>query len=373
MKGVYMARGRKKENDKKRRWNGSGCIRKLSGNRKNPFVALLTTGYEFNEITLKRKQIQKPLGYYPTWDAADNALEKYFDNPYDVINDNLTFTDVYNEWSKRYFKTLNNHSSERTVISAYNHSKPMHDMIFKSITITIMKDTINNSNIGPATKGRMKSLYNLMFDFACESRIVEVNTARNFTMKGLLKEIDKRRVSKKPFSEHDEDILWKNIDYGFTKMILIGLYTGWRPQELVLLDRNNIDIKNWTMIGGMKTEAGTNRIIPVHKKIRDLVSYYYSQSDGYERLFNDFDGQQGTFMTYDKYRGRFNKVMNRCRLSGYTPHCTRHTFITKAKESKVDEYAIKMIVGHESDDVTEKVYTHRDDLKFMIEEIDKIK
>lgn len=90
-------------------------------------------------------------------------------------------------------------------------------------------------------------------------------------------------------------------------------------------------------------------------------------------LFNDNDGQNGTKMTYDKYRGRFKKVMTHCNLKGYTPHCTRHTFVTKAKVSGVDEYAIKLIIGHETSDITEKVYTHRDTLSFMRIEMEKIK
>ena len=50
-----------------------------------------------------------------------------------------------------------------------------------------------------------------------------------------------------------------------------------------------------------------------------------------------------------------------------TPHCTRHTFISKAKSKDVrmDEYILKLIVGHDINDITEHVYTHRelDELK----------
>lgn len=63
-------------------------------------------------------------------------------------------------------------------------------------------------------------------------------------------------------------------------------------------------------------------------------------------------------MTYDKYRGRFNKVM-KCLNLTHRPHETRHTFITKAKECHVDEYILKLTVGHAITDITEKTYTHR--------------
>lgn len=72
-------------------------------------------------------------------------------------------------------------------------------------------------------------------------------------------------------------------------------------------------------------------------------------------------GQIDTTMTYDKYRSRFRKAMQRIGADGlYSPHCTRHTFITAAKQHKMEEPALKLIVGHEINDVTEAVYTHRD-------------
>ena len=43
------------------------------------------------------------------------------------------------------------------------------------------------------------------------------------------------------------------------------------------------------------------------------------------------EGQKGTKMTYDKYRGRFVKVMAQCGLKIY-PHCL-YDFITKGKFS----------------------------------------
>lgn len=118
-------------------------------------------------------------------------------------------------------------------------------------------------------------------------------------------------------------MLWDNIDFPFASMILIGIYTGWRPQELAILKTNDIDIENRTMLGGLKTDAGKNRIVPIHPKIIPLVESYYNKNN--ELLFNDFTGQQGSSMTYEKYRGRFNKVMERLKMN-HRPHDTRHTF-----------------------------------------------
>lgn len=77
-------------------------------------------------------------------------------------------------------------------------------------------------------------------------------------------------------------------------------------------------------------------------------------------------------MTYDKYRKRFQKVMDRLKLNHH-PHETRHTFISKAKACGMDEYILKLIVGHAIEDITEKVYTRRtiEQLRSEIEKIAK--
>ena len=56
-------------------------------------------------------------------------------------------------------------------------------------------------------------------------------------------------------------------------------------------------------------------------------------------------------LTYDKYRGRFDKVMMALNMK-HTPHETRHTFITQAKKCQVNEYMLKKIIGHEVRDLS---------------------
>ncbi len=48
-----------------------------------------------------------------------------------------------------------------------------------------------------------------------------------------------------------------------------------------------------------------------------------------------------------------------------------YAFITRAKEAGVDEYCLKLIVGHQIGDVTERVYTHRT-VESLAAEIEKI-
>ena len=76
-------------------------------------------------------------------------------------------------------------------------------------------------------------------------------------------------------------------------------------------------------------------------------------------------------MTYDQYSYRFHKTLAEVGILDHTPHDTRKTFVTRAKKYKLDEYAIKRIVGHSITDITEKIYTERSD-EWLVSEIEKM-
>ena len=151
-------------------------------------------------------------------------------------------------------------------------------------------------------------------------------------------------------------------DIPWVDMVLIAMYTGFRPQEVAILETKNIFLDENKIIGGIKTDNGRDRVVPIHPAIKSLVEKRFIQAtERYhsDRLFNDPKGQQSTKMTYDMYRGRFMNVMKEMGFKGLTPHCTRHTFSTQAKRCGMDAGIRKRIMGHSLDkDVTESVYTH---------------
>ena len=242
------------------------------------------------------------------------------------------------------------------------------------IRVSHLEGTIINAQVGDSTKNRMKSLFNMLYKYAVAHDIVEKDYASVMFANG--NPIKRSRIREAiPFSQEEIQMLWDNLhQIPFVDMILIEIYSGWRPQELAILKMKDVDIKAGTMRGGLKTEAGKNRIIPIHPLIKPLIADRIREAAALQskHLFNDVNGQQGTYMTYDKYRSRFDKVMKRLNLKHH-PHETRHTFITKAKACGVDEYILKLIVGHAIDDITEKVYTHRtiEQLKAEMEKITK--
>lgn len=75
------------------------------------------------------------------------------------------------------FPTLSSESSARTVICAYNYCTPLHNMRMKDIRVEHLEGAIRDADVGSATKGRMKSLFNMMFInffFVCYVRATRV-------------------------------------------------------------------------------------------------------------------------------------------------------------------------------------------------------
>lgn len=342
--------------------NGFGSVFKLSNSshRRNKWGARKTDKWIIDPNTGRKKQLYINIGYYPTRELAIQALANYNENPYDIKADSITFAEVYEKWSENYFPTLSNPSSIRTITAAYAYCNGLYDMRMKDIRVSHLEGTILNANVGDSTKGRIKSLFNMLYRYCLAHDIVDKDYASVMFVNGspIKRERAKEVV---PFTVGEIIELWSSKDLiPFTDMILIGIYSGWRPQELSILKIDDIDLEAGTMKGGLKTDAGKNRIVPIHPDIRPLIENRMQEATTLqsEYLFNDPNGQQGTHMTYDKYRKRFQKVMDRLKMN-HRPHETRHAFITKAKESNVDEYILKLIVGHAIEDITEKVYTHR--------------
>ena len=350
----------------KKRENNTGYINFKKG-RKSPYVALVS-----RRDVLDSKTSYKSIGSFKTRREAEEALANYYMNPIDYAGKIETFEQLYEAWAKDYFKKVSP-SSVRTVTSTYKYCSAGYNMLIKQMGPGHIKDLMEDAYIiddkgnkkvaSKCTKERIKSMCNLMFDYAFERRLIYYNPARAFKVTHLIREIEEEKKVKQVFSPKDIKKMWKYVDVTpYTDMVLIGLYTGFRPQELAILEIDNIDLAEGSIIGGMKTANGKNRKVPIHPDIKPLVEKRYIEATELfcsDRLFNDPRSQTGIRLTYDKYRRKFEFVMADLALNGFSPHCTRHTFATYAKKSGMEPGITKRIMGHSlRSDVTEYYYTH---------------
>lgn len=366
--------------------NGFGQICKL--NRKNlrkPYRAMLTVGKTSTGKFITK--LLKPEAFFSTYNEAYEALLEYHKNPYD-LDDDISVKELYDRWIVEYFETLTVESSQRTITGAWAYCSSVYDMRAKDLRARHIKGCMEEGvaiirgeekRPSAGVKARIKSLFNLMLDYGLEYEVVDRNYARTFDVSDdIINEVQESRRGHLAFTVNEMRTLWQNLDtVAWVDVILLQCYAGWRPQELGLIELKDVNIEEWTFIGGMKTAAGKNRVVPIHSSIQPIVEKKYREaaSLGSKYLINCTDTQthrSSLLLTYDKYRCRFNKVRDRLGLNPeHRAHDGRKQFVTMAKQHKVDEYAIKRIIGHEIGDLTEEVYTERD-LAWLREEIDKI-
>lgn len=139
-------------------------------------------------------------------------------------------------------------------------------------------------------KNKIKSLFNLMLDYALEYELVDRNYSRTFNLtEETIKEIQTVKKEHIPFTDEEMNLLWEHVDDKmYVDAILIQCYSGWRPQELGLIELNSVGLENGTFKGGIKTDAGTDRVVPIHSKIHHLVERKYKEAEamGSIYLFN---------------------------------------------------------------------------------------
>lgn len=341
--------------------NGQGSIVKLKDTaRRKPYIVRVTTGWSFEDG--KAKQIRKVIGSYKTKAEAMQALLNYNANPYDLDN-RITMGELFEKWFGEYSKKLKGGASARTITSAWKYAHEIYGMRVSDVRTRHIKGVLESAHVivdgnrqmaSTGTKSRLKSVFNLLFDYACEYELADKNYARLF---GVEKD-EEPTNSHIAFTEDEMAKLWEHTDNLYVRWVLIQCYTGFRPKELVSLTSDCFD--GMTVVGGMKTAAGTNRSVPVHDRVLPFLD------NSHEYLIWE-NGR----LTYDMYRRRFDKAMELCGLSGHRAHDPRKTFVTMAKKYGMDEYAIKRICGHAITDITEKVYTERS-IDWLRSEIHKI-
>lgn len=355
--------------------NGFGQISEIKGRRlRKPFRAMVTVGKSETGRPIVRPL--KPESFFKTYNDAYAALIEYNKNPYD-LDDSMTVGELYKKWTEDYFSKIKS-TSTRTITSSWAYCSSVEKMRAKDLRARHIKACMESADT-PNKQSRIKSLFNIMLDYALEYEIVDRNYARTFALSDdLVKAKEKATKSHLAFSEEEIKTLWDNLDkVQYVNIILFQIYSGWRPQELGLIKAEDVDLDNWFMKGGMKTEAGENRIVPIHPAIRDITKKLKELSIllGSEYLINTTDVNRSTsnnFMSYDKYQKRFIKIRTQLALNpDHRAHDGRKTFVSLCKKYKVDEYAIKYMVGHKIEDLTERVYTDRE-LSWLQEEICKI-
>lgn len=310
---------------------------------------MVTVGQDTDTGKYRRKTI----GYFKTYNEAYTALIEYHKDP--LSSSDKTIAELYEDWSSEHFAKLSNAQHYK---SAWKYCEMLYKYKVSEIRPRHIKE-LYEKDMPPTMKRLVRTMMSQMFDYAVMMELAEKNYPRMIKSESDGESEVRHHMT---FSDDEITLLWKSLDIKYVDIILIGCYSGFRPSELLDIKTENINLGEGYIVGGMKTEAGRDRKVPIHPLIRPLIEKRYDKDSEY--LFSNIN--------YQKYHDGFVVAREMLYLdAAHRPHDTRKTFITKCKKYNVDEYAIKMVVGHKITDLTERVYTERD-FSWLYSEISKI-
>ena len=381
--------------------NGYGSVVKLSSKRRKPYAVRVSAGYKDivvlpNKIPsypyadkyhakyvksknayvvdatdrmiaeldkaninyhIEGKRIYKYLAYFEksaeayTYLAGMNSGQEVKEHV--SIASEPSFKAVYEAYLA-FMQSRRNKPSESTITSwttGFNGWASIHDLRFRAVTTHQLQDCISEkSNLAQSSVGRMMTVLRYMYKYALAHGLCDEDRSK-YVFVEYSKE---RKIIHKPFTDDEIKALWSDISEDAAMIALLLCYTGMRGTELLTLRKDKIFLDKQYAIGGIKTENGIDRVIPLHNDILPIINKLIARSDS-KYLYSTESGTAYTLPYFcDKV---WDPYMKKSGLNHYT-HDGRHTCATKLEASGISKLHRQLILGHALSDVTDKVYTH---------------
>ena len=346
----------------RRRENGAGSVYKRKDLKRRPWVAVTP------DIRFKGSEV---IGYYATAQEAKDALEEYRRNPTTKLN--ITFSQLKDEWKAIYYKNISPQLQANYDSSYTNSCNPLigeiKEMKFKEIRTSHLqqiidfyasehpgKDRKGNEGIIPALShsslSKMKIFWNLLYEYAMQNDIINKNYAAFVSLP------KQEKKQKSAFTDVEVSKIEKACGVvPNAELILIMIYTGFRISEFLGLTPFSYDKKRGGLTGGMKTEAGKDRFVPIHPKIQPYLDQWLAKKG--QTIFCREDGSPMAPNYFRKYK--YYPALEAIGVRKLTPHATRHTFATRLSSADARMEDITALIGHEDYSVTANTYIHQDD------------
>lgn len=372
---------KQKPRTRRRRANGEGNVYQPPGCK--TYTARIVVAYVATPNGLRPKYARKggfktkrdALEYIPTLRAEAHQAEK--DAPqirHGVDYTQITFKELYDKLIAREEKRITK-STLDCYKAAYKYYADVYHLPFRELNTEDWQICVDDCPKGIRTKENMKALGTKLYKLAAELRVFGLSTSTDFATLVWLDREDKE--SRQPFALDDVSKLKAAVTNGvpYANYILAMCYTGFRPSEFLALKRDAYDPAKNTLRGGAKTDAGKNRIVPVHPLIKAFVAERYLSGSSY--LFPD---PQGLPFKLNVFRSKyFYRALSLANIQPepqdnekprLTPYSCRHTFATSMKNIKGSPRDKAALMGHTSYEMTLH-YQHEDyeSLRDIVEQI----
>lgn len=324
-----------------RRANGTGGIVRMSGQRRRPYAVRVSVPDSTRPGVYNKKYI----GYYATIKEAQAALDEFTASGQPAAVAGITLGEVWDAWSERKAGNIAL-SSMRMYRSNWDHLSSIADCPIAGITLDTLQSVIDRevaSGLAPGTVAHIRILIGELWRYALERQYIDRDISQ-YLHTPTVTPVKKRGVV-------PEDVIarmWAETSRPWVDTVLILIYTGLRINEYLSITAESYHIEPVPyIIGGSKTEAGKNRIVPIHHRIRPLLESKLERWGKAEQL------------SIRAVREYISDLLADYGIEGGSPHWCRHTCASRLHQAGADELSIRRILGHSDRSVTDH-YTHLD-------------
>lgn len=408
-----------KKSQRQRRPKGLGTIRMLGQNRARPYQAII----EGAGSSIDGSRRRYTMGTFATYEQAEKCLDIYFlkflnvmpaivmdkpayedqylqfvremaqkgimaSDPRDIDNADIvnqiflarlakegielrdvkpistapTLAEIWERVKDTGLRKMQGTPTLRNYDTAFKHLHPIHSMPIDTLTMKDIQPIFDHQMCDHSSYAKMnlmKVVLNHCFKYAIKYDLASTNYAQYIDFYDSREEVETRQ----PFDDDTIRQLWTLRDDPDAQAVLVMIYTGMRPGEFATIRKDHVHLEERYMIGGIKTAAGKDRVIPIHESIAPFIAQMLQYSRN-AWLFGD-----GRYKVY--LVNSFHVIRDKLHFTN-TPHSCRHTFATLAKLARMDEYARKKIMGHACKDLTDDVYTHAP-IAYLVKQVNLIR
>lgn len=335
-----------------RRGNGLGSVYKMPC---GTWTAERTLGFFIKDGKTKRKRSRK-YGFKTKKEAV-----LYLEQLSRGIS--VSTTPTFSELWEQYQKELVELSKSKQVAYRVAWRKIEEDIAYRKIDAVSTPELLDIAAVAPTyyTRRDIKILLSHLYQLALRDDYVAKNRAQFISLP------QKESTEREIFTDYEIEMLWeeyKKSEDIIVTALLIMLYTGMRPIELLAADCENIHLEEHFMTGGAKTERGKKRKIIIPDKIVQPIRKLIDRSENGKLL-------PYTPTTRDRFYDAWAICRDRLHLrSELLPYCCRHTYLTRLTALNVSPAMLQELAGHEDYDTTLN-YTHLS-VKDRLEAVNKL-
>ena len=338
---------------KRRRGNGEGTVYQ----RGKTWEARYIAGWWVDDQNRLHPHVRTKGGFKTKREALDYIPELKKRVTLKTDRD-ITLQKLYVDWKTDHEDKVGG-STMKGYDAAFKHFKLLWGLKFRELGTDDLQECLEEGEKGRRTKELMKALAGNLYKYAAARQVVSHNYAQYLY-------VGKEKKGTRPaFTANQVAQIRKAAATGDIRAIytICLVYLGFRPGEMLSLTRDAYhkegDVEY--LVGGGKTEAGTDRIVPISPKIKPYLYELILKANP-----NIFPREDGKKMDDKWFRDRYfyplladlliQPMPDEKHPAILVPYSCRHTFANMMKNVEGAGKDKASLIGHTDYNFTERQY-----------------